>query len=138
MVDTIVSTVGYDKLQHFVFYGLSSLFLGSFLFFIIEKDVRKTSLKLTWLTLVLIGTIEEYRQYTLPNRSLEFFDGIANVLGISCGLLIPFLLTQPQKPPRPLLKITTNIMILTIIIPLFYGLWVLNEEPIRFVFTKGG
>ena len=76
---------GYDKIQHFIGFAILAFCFGCMMVLISPS----TKMRYLWLTLVMIGTLEEYRQYTLHMRSAEFLDAVANLLGASAGILFP-------------------------------------------------
>lgn len=83
-----------------------------------------------WLYLVLLGIIEEYRQLLIVDRSTEFLDAVANLVGVTAGLLVPTLiamiLVRNQQRQR---KGTVYLIYLVVLLFLFIGLWELNEMP---------
>ena len=123
--------IGYDKQMHFLFFMVLSFILGIILLVRTDSSVSVLSLRLLWVTLVLIGTVEEYRQYFLPDRSTEFLDAVANLAGVSCGLLLPFLIAYLRMAihSKKITSPTTHLIEWMIFLPFFYGLWKMNEIP---------
>ncbi|WP_243388188.1 VanZ family protein [Bacillus kexueae] len=124
--------IGMDKWTHFSFYGSAAFFLSLFLLLIppFEKGLRRIAT--CWFGLVVISLLEEYRQLLDPNRTAEFLDGVANVIGITLGVTIPLFahimwryLHQNQERKRFILVAMS--LITCTVFPLLYGLHVLNE-----------
>jgi hypothetical protein len=117
--------VGVDKQMHFFSFFIGSLVVGILLICITPIYYARRNLSILWFSIVLIGMIEEFRQYFLPNRSTEFLDGIANIIGASCGILIPFIIVsfykQQGNNKHLYLFYTTSILIMSV------GLWQLNQ-----------
>ena len=120
---------GQDKLMHFIgFLGVSAL-VGIFILMISGSNDVKHKLKVVWYSLVTIGIIEEYRQFSDPGRSTEFLDALANIAGVSMGigivLGISFFMANKQR-------IFSSVFCLypMILIMLLLGLIYLNEGPL--------
>jgi len=80
------------------------------------------------MALVTLGIAEEYRQYFTPSRSAEFLDALANFIGVTTGLGVPFLcwyLIRNRK--HTIIKVFVLYSIL--LIPLLFGLIFVNERP---------
>lgn len=111
------------------FTGISAM-IGIFVLIISDRDrVRvKNQLKVVWLVLVTIGIIEEYRQYLDPARSSEFFDAIANIVGVTTGVGISvgisYILAHKQKVLSNIFSLYPMILMMLLI-----GLLYLNERP---------
>lgn len=79
----------FDKIAHFSAYAVLS-FLMYWLFYIGNKSVmlnwRKVFIIIFVLT--LYGILDEIHQSFIPGRSTEFYDLVADVLGIWSGVLI--------------------------------------------------
>ncbi|WP_166761393.1 VanZ family protein [Thalassobacillus devorans] len=117
---------GVDKQMHFVAYSAVSLLVGMMIVLISERHVVKRNISYAWMVLVTIGTLEEYRQYFVPNRSTEFLDALANIVGVSAGLAVPLAMWYIlQKRIHVKLFVIYYIML----IPLLLGLLYLNERP---------
>ncbi len=118
---------GIDKQMHFIIFFLLSLGIGLLILLVTPKSYSRRNLGLVWFTVILIGIIEEYRQFFAPGRSTEFLDAIANILGVSCGLLLPFFIMSFYKQEarnRGLL-----FLYMTLIAILSFGLWEMNQRP---------
>ncbi|MFC4322524.1 VanZ family protein [Litchfieldia salsa] len=133
MIDILeyVLNVGEDKQLHFLFYFGLSFLLGVIVLFISSKDMSITCLRLLWISLVILGVIEEFRQYTLPDRNAEFLDGVANFCGVTCGLFLPFFFAYLRVMiyKRKLVLPLNHILELSAVIPFYLVLWVINERP---------
>jgi VanZ family protein len=74
-----------DKIVHFVFYGITSIFL-------FRHFVKKsTPIRACYMSVVLAstyGAAMEVVQYFLPYRSFSLEDMVANVLGAFSGCLL--------------------------------------------------
>ncbi|MFS0862218.1 VanZ family protein [Fredinandcohnia sp. 179-A 10B2 NHS] len=120
---------GMDKVGHFLLFFVVSFILGLVCLVVINKYHVRKSLGIVWLYLILLGLFEEYRQYFLPERSAEFLDAIANLLGTTTGLGIPFLLSsllvKKKGQPSP----QFNVIFYIFPIPFLIGLWLINERP---------
>lgn len=119
---------GIDKQMHFLTYAAISIFLGVLIILILNGRSVKQNITFIWFVLVAIGIVEEYRQYMLPNRSAEFLDAIANMLGVTFGLAIPLLISYMirQRKGNNFKRFAIYSIIL---IPLFLGLLHINERP---------
>lgn len=118
-----------DKQLHFVSFAVISVLIGVVVIIFISNGHRaKQHISVVWMTLVTIGIFEEYRQYILPNRSAEFIDAIANILGVTVGLAIPVLLLYlNEHRKRFLSNVFRNYTL--IMFPFLIGLFFLNERP---------
>ena len=121
---------GADKVGHFLLFLFISFFIGVLILIIINRSYMVKSLRIVWLYLVLMGVFEEYRQLYIVDRSAEFLDAVANSLGVTAGLIVPMLvaslLTRDQQHKR---RRRLYLIYLLILLPLFIGLWELNELP---------
>jgi VanZ family protein len=129
MLDTINLdlVLGIDKQMHFISFFLISFTIGMLVLFVTPIEYSRRNLALVWFTLILIGIVEEYRQYKLPNRSTELLDAIANIVGVSCGLLIPFIIISFYKQRSRSRHLF--LLYMAIIIVLSIGLWEINQRP---------
>uniref|UniRef100_A0A7C6ECX0 VanZ family protein n=1 Tax=candidate division WOR-3 bacterium TaxID=2052148 RepID=A0A7C6ECX0_UNCW3 len=73
---------GVDKVLHFGAYALLGM--------IAQSAVGFHSLSIG----ISLGTITELLQYMVPHRSVEFFDWLANVLGLGLGIGAYFLVRK--------------------------------------------
>lgn len=117
---------GVDKQMHFVAYSAVSLLVGLMVVLISERHVWKRNLSYAWMALVAFGTLEEYRQYFVPNRSAEFLDAIANLVGVSAGLAVPLAIFYVMQKRSHIKLFVISYIVL---IPLLLGLLYLNERP---------
>ena len=123
--------LGWDKIAHFSMYAFFAFFIGFLLLLVTSKTTSTPALLYLWFLLSLIGIIEEYRQYFVLDRSAEFLDAIANVLGITAGLFVPFMIAHilSRKIKQPI-KVHLVFMLTTLILtPLLVGLLYINENP---------
>ncbi len=85
-LENIISDNLWDKVSHFFIY---------LILFILIKNVHK---RLSYLTCILIccnySVITECMQYKIPNRELDVFDMLANLLGTLLGVVIYYLLIE--------------------------------------------
>jgi glycopeptide antibiotics resistance protein len=126
-------TIGDDKILHFLFYSALTLTIG-ILIIILSKRQLIERLIILWLSLILIGTLDEYRQWFVPTRSAEFFDSISNILGVSAITLILIFMCR-FKFTKSTIKYnrklyTISFMICFLLFPLNYGL-VFITEPLQ-------
>ncbi|TLS38442.1 VanZ family protein [Pseudalkalibacillus caeni] len=84
--------IGIDKLMHFSLFTIVSFTLGMFALVVPPSENGLLRLVTIGFTLSFIGIVEEYRQWFSPDRSTEFYDAIANIIGISAGLITPLLI----------------------------------------------
>lgn len=118
---------GLDKQMHFFSFFFVSLFWGTVLLLITPIRYSRRNLSLLWFSIILIGIVEEYRQYEIPDRSTEFLDAMANMLGASCGLLFPILVSMIYKQNAATKHL--YLLYMTTLTILSFGLWELNQEP---------
>jgi hypothetical protein len=119
---------GADKLMHFAGFGGIAACMAVLILLISEQGEIKQRASVVWITLVTIGIIEEYRQYFVPNRSAEFLDAIANIIGVRIGLAFPILLFYLVKHRRQYPSKVFGLYSL-VLIPLLLGLLYINERP---------
>ncbi|QAS53460.1 VanZ family protein [Halobacillus litoralis] len=121
--------LGMDKQRHFFSHAMMAVFSGIVIIIFSNEQSFKRRIKFAWVVLVFIGILEEYRQYMVPDRSAEFLDAVANLLGITIGLLIPvFIIAIISKNKYK--SVSNSFAIYNIaLIPLFFGLLLINERP---------
>jgi FlaA1/EpsC-like NDP-sugar epimerase len=119
---------GADKLMHFAGFGGIAACMAVLILLMSDQGEIKQRASVVWITLVTIGIIEEYRQYFVPNRSAEFLDAIANIIGVTIGLAFPVLLFYLVKHRRQHLSKVFGLYSL-VLIPLLLGLLYINERP---------
>lgn len=125
--------LGPDKFQHALVCFLIALPLGVsvLLFSSTFEKVRKRLFKI-WATIVLLGALDEYRQLYDPNRSAEFLDAVANLVGATLAILPLYLLkfskahlAKKRKTKFPIF-ISLSLILTTL---LLIGLLAINEVP---------
>ncbi|WP_174734467.1 VanZ family protein [Mesobacillus harenae] len=119
---------GMDKRIHFWSFLVISLLLGIGVLLLSDRQYARGKLSYLWLSLVIFGTAEEYRQYGDPDRSAEFLDAMANMFGVSVGLALPLIFTYSIKFKKYQLVKSFKILMM-VLIPMFLGLIYLNEVP---------
>ncbi|RBW68849.1 VanZ family protein [Bacillus taeanensis] len=126
--------IGMDKWQHFLFYGFISFIISLMMSLLppLANGLRRISA--VWFTLIVVSLLEEYRQLFLPDRTAELLDGLANIAGVSVGVVIPLFLHfiwrfcyQKRVRVRSVLSFWT--IVIVVFTPLLYGLSAF-EEPI--------
>ncbi len=133
-----LSQIGTDKLLHFSFYSIVSFIMG--LFAVMIPPIRNGLLRLVTIgfSLSLVGIIEEYRQWFIPDRSTELLDAIANLAGTMTGMLIPLLIhlviklinLKSRRLGKSDLKIAPLLLAAALILaPSLYGLSMISEYP---------
>ncbi len=119
---------GTDKQMHFFSYAIISVVLGAMVLLVSNRKSMMGNICYLWMGMVAIGVIEEYRQYFLPNRSAEFLDAVANMLGVTMGLALTVLIVSMVIYRHHFMtKLLTMYGIL--LTPLLVGLLYMNERP---------
>jgi hypothetical protein len=130
----ILDSIGVDKLQHFFFCTLTAFVLAVMVCLIPPFTNGFQRICTVWFSLILIGMLEEYRQLLIPERTTEWLDAIANILGVSVGVILPLFIHlkwQRYKGKDAMLKqrlIPLGAVILFVLSPLLYGLTVMSES----------
>lgn len=75
-----------DKVFHFIAYFIYGLTIQ--LFLLKYRMVKSKYIIYTILIGSLYGLSDEIHQYFIPNRSTEFFDWLADTLGVICSLTL--------------------------------------------------
>ncbi|MEW8969797.1 MAG: VanZ family protein [Mesobacillus sp.] len=119
---------GVDKLMHFAGFAGVSACIGLIILLVSDQRRARQHLSVVWITLVTIGIIEEYRQYFDPDRSAEFLDAIANIIGVTTGIAVSLFLSYLIKRKQKLLSKVFSLYTL-VLLPLLFGLLYLNERP---------
>ena len=119
---------GIDKQMHFFSYTAVAFFVGIVVILLSDDYSVKRRISYMWMILVTTGIIEEYRQYMIPNRSAEFLDAIANMLGITMGLAVPLFIWYVIKD-RNYSIFKMFVLYHLILIPLLFGLILFNQVP---------
>ncbi len=73
----------FDKVCHFVAYGVLAFLLGSWLWF--RYSLNRRTLALAWLGLAAYGVVDEWLQ-RFVNRTPDLYDVLADWAGAFCGL----------------------------------------------------
>lgn len=119
---------GTDKWMHFFGYASLSLMLGIVVILVTRKHEVGRNFSYLWIILVTIGILDEYRQYPMPNRSAEFLDAVANIIGITVGLSVPlFVFFVVRFRNHIIIKLFSIYFIF--LVPLLLGLIYINEIP---------
>lgn len=102
-IPTIVipTLIGIDKIGHIVFYGLHT-FWG---FLSIENDFRPLSNNKNWVKIfvsaifaLFLGLVLELYQSTLAHRIFDYYDLLANIIGVILTVFLIVVLTnRPLK-----------------------------------------
>lgn len=74
-----------DKVAHAIEYGGLGFFLTVGYFGTLRGSMKKRLAALVVATGVMIGVCDELYQATVPGRSLEFFDWVADSIGVFLG-----------------------------------------------------
>ena len=83
--DIKIDILFFDKVIHLIEFTLLGLLL-SFGYFMSLKSPLGVKAVLTICSGILLGGLDEFHQYFVPRRSIEFFDLIADAIGILIGL----------------------------------------------------
>lgn len=86
----------FDKVIHLVEFAFLG-FLLSFGYFMSMKSPLMVKAVLTICSGILLGGLDEFHQYFIPRRSIEFFDIIADAIGILIGLLLYYYFFRTAK-----------------------------------------
>jgi VanZ family protein len=94
--DIKIDIIFFDKVIHIVEFALLGLLL-SFGYFMSLKSPLMVKAVLTICSGILLGGLDEFHQYFIPRRSVEFFDVIADTIGILIGLLLYHYFSRTTK-----------------------------------------
>jgi VanZ family protein len=94
--DIKIDIIFFDKVIHIVEFALLGLLL-SFGYFMSLKSPLMIKAVLTICSGILLGGLDEFHQYFIPRRSVEFFDVIADAIGILTGLLLYYYFSRSAK-----------------------------------------
>ncbi|MBH0230790.1 VanZ family protein [Halobacillus yeomjeoni] len=119
---------GIDKQIHFIFFAGVAWITGLFILLLVNRSRWRKTLMDAGFALVIIGILEEYRQYFDAWRSTEFLDAVANLSGVAVGLLFPFFLCMVFGRSRGM-ELRGWVTRSLILVPLFIGLFIINERP---------
>ena len=90
--ENIISDNRWDKVSHF------------FTYLILVILIKNVHIRLSYLTCILIccnySFITECIQYYIPNRQLDVFDMLANLLGTVLGVIINFFIIERLSDKR--------------------------------------
>jgi VanZ family protein len=87
-----------DKLKHFSAYSILAFLLSLNLFFQEKWEyVSKNYLAYTLIICILYGAFDEIHQFLVPNRSAEFLDWFADILGSIIGSFFAYLFIQKNS-----------------------------------------
>ena len=91
-----IDVLFFDKVIHIVEFAVLG-FLLSFGYFMSLKSPLMVKAVLIICSGILLGGLDEFHQYFIPLRSVEFFDIIADAIGILTGLLLYYYFSQSVK-----------------------------------------
>ncbi|NIM59679.1 MAG: hypothetical protein GTO16_12180 [Candidatus Aminicenantes bacterium] len=94
--DIKIDILFFDKVIHIVEFALLGLFL-SFGYFMSLKSSLMMRAVLTIFTGIILGGLDEFHQYFIPRRSIEFFDVIADAVGVLSGFLLYYYFSRSVK-----------------------------------------
>ena len=80
-----------DKLKHFIAYFILAILLGLNLHFQDKwKSISINYLIYTFIICTTYGVLDELHQMLVPNRSAEFYDWLADLLGSTMGIILVY------------------------------------------------
>ena len=94
--DIKIDILFFDKVIHLVEFAFLGLLL-SFGYFMSLKSPLMVKAVLTICSGILLGGLDEFHQYFIPSRSVEFFDVIADAIGILIGLMLYYYFIRTVK-----------------------------------------
>ncbi|WP_405630050.1 VanZ family protein [Pseudoalteromonas sp. Ld20] len=95
----LVRSIPYgDKVGHFCLFGLLTLGIN-FVFKLKSYSLISCNIYVGSTVVFLLALVEELSQYYIPNRTLDAFDLLADILGIITFSLFTKLISIP-KPPQ--------------------------------------
>jgi len=94
--DIKIDVLFFDKVIHIVEFALLG-FLLSFGYFMSLKSPLMVKAVLIICSGILLGGLDEFHQYFIPRRSVEFFDVIADAIGILTGLFLYYYFSRSVK-----------------------------------------
>jgi hypothetical protein len=129
MFETVIHHIGIDKLQHFSFYAIIAFLLAVIVCLIPPMENGFQRICAVAFSLMFIGLLEEYRQLLLPERTTEWQDAVANMLGVSIGVFLPLIIHLQWQGTKRLQRsfLPLGAAILFVLTPLLYGLTVVSE-----------
>jgi VanZ family protein len=87
-----VSVANFDKTAHIIEYSIMG-FLLAFAFELCRKNFN-SSAKYCMIFGSIAGGLDEIHQYFVPNRSMDIFNFMADIIGITAGILARLLFTK--------------------------------------------
>ena len=94
--DIKIDVLFLDKAIHLVEFAVLGILL-SFGYFMSLKSPLMIKAVLTVCSGILLGGLDEFHQYFIPRRSIEFFDVVADAFGILIGLFVYFYFSRTVK-----------------------------------------
>lgn len=84
-----LSIFSYDKLGHgFIFFVLAFLLISGLYANLKDSVKRKNAVFVGAIIAAIYGFLIEAVQSIIPDRSMEFYDGLANIVGSFLGLML--------------------------------------------------
>jgi len=90
-----VSLFSYDKLGHAFVFFVHSAFVSKGVFEITGR--RLFSIIVTLLISIAYGLSIEVAQYFIPDRGMEWFDAVANILGSFLGIGLFYIINRKKS-----------------------------------------
>jgi len=94
--DIKIDILFFDKVIHLVEFAFLGLLL-SFGYFMSLKSPFMVKAVLTICSGILLAGLDEFHQYFIPRRSVEFFDIVADAIGILTGFLLYYYFSRTVK-----------------------------------------
>ena len=94
--DIKIDVLFLDKAIHLAEFALLGILL-SFGYFMSLKSSLIIKAVLTVCSGILLGGLDEFHQYFIPRRSIEFLDVVADAFGIIIGLFLYFYFSRTVK-----------------------------------------
>jgi VanZ family protein len=94
--DIKIDILFFDKVIHIVEFALLGLFL-SFGYFMSLKSSLMMKAVLIICTGIILGGLDEFHQYFIPLRSIEFFDVLADAMGILSGFFLYYYFSRSVR-----------------------------------------
>lgn len=88
LTPTTTISVGNDKIGHFIAYGVLMINIG------LVTLPKMKSFRIGIIFAICYGMLMEIGQYFVPGRTFSFYDMIANVSGVTLGILISILFAK--------------------------------------------
>lgn len=87
-----------DKLMHVAVYLVLALLTNNY---VMTLGLKRSSVFLIYVILLLSAGMDEYHQTWIANRSVTFWDFLANAIGLSLGFAIHHLKHDQSRKPKP-------------------------------------